>query len=141
MKTINMNNSSSLESVGNTIFTAWQTGEKTGDYTQMREFVTDAFMTFSHPLMGRHKESSAREIFLKLLDERARSPNNLIFSNICVTAQNKRVIFQFDSLGTVMNGSMPYEGFNLIVFTIEGGILVAFQEYFGYVNPEWFAGK
>lgn len=134
-----MNNSTALESAGITVFAAWQTGEKTGDYVQMKEFITEGFIAFSHPLLGRHDGHSARETFLKLMDDRTLSPNELSFRNLRVTAQNNQIIFQFDSAGTVMNQAQPYDGFNLIALTFEAGVLTGFEEYFGFVDPQWFA--
>jgi hypothetical protein len=120
-------------------FDAWATGERTGDYSAFLALLGPSFQLFSHPLFPRvYRGPEALETMRGLIAQRQATPNNLTFSNVEVSANDGTVVFQFDSKGTVQGGAFPYAGWNIIVFTVDGGRLTGFREYLGFVNPAWF---
>jgi hypothetical protein len=93
---------------------------------------------FSHPLLGKFIENSALLKMKNLIAERETVKNSLDFSDVKITVNDDVVAVQFDSKETVQNGALHYEGFNIIVFHIGKGKIKDFQEYFGFVGPNWF---
>jgi len=124
--------------LANTIFKSWEKGEQTGNYEEFKKHLSTEFIQFSHPLLGKFQGKKALEQLLKLIEEREVVSNNLTFSNIKITYGDNHVVFQFDSKGMVQNNSFSYKGFNSISFEFKVNKLIGFQEYFGYVNPNWF---
>lgn len=122
----------------NQIFNAWQIGEQTGNYDEFRSFLSSAFVLFSHPLLGKFENEEALSKINDLIEEREKVSNNLSFSDIKQLTNESSVSFQFSSKGMVQGGAFPYEGFNIIAFHFENNNLTGFQEYFGFIDPNWF---
>jgi hypothetical protein len=127
-----------LMETGKKAFEAWQTGEKTGNYTDFKKLLATNFNIFSHPLMGKFSDAEALLKMQNLIAEREKVSNNLTFTNVKMSATDNSVVVQFNSKGTVQNGKFPYEGFNIIVITTEKALITGFEEYFGFVDPSWF---
>lgn len=124
--------------IGKEAFYAWQKGEKTGDYTNFKTLLSKNFIKFSHPLIGNFKGDTALFKIKDLIKERESTKNNLDFSEIQISNNGNSVTFQFNSKGTVQNDKFPYEGFNIIVIQINENKIIGFQEYFGFIDPNWF---
>ncbi len=125
-------------SIGKKAIAAWEKGEKSGNYTDFKALLSGNFKLFSHPLMGKFENGNAKEKMLGLITDREKVSNNLTFSNMAITSSENKVCVQFNSKGMVQGGKFPYEGFNIIVFQIVNKKITGFQEYFGYVDPNWF---
>lgn len=120
------------------IFDAWQEGEQTGNYEEFKSFLSDNFMLFTHPLLGKFEGINALHKMQELISEREKIKNNLTFSNIEISVNNKSISIHFNSKGFVQNDAFPYEGFNIITFYFENNVLTGFQEYFGFIDTNWF---
>ncbi len=133
IKTKNM-----LIATGKTAITAWEKGENTGNYNDFKALLSTEFNSFSHPLIGKFIDTEAKLKLNNLIAERENVSNNLTFSNLTYTSSPTSIAFQFNSKGMVQGGKFPYEGFNIIVFHIAKNKIIGFQEYFGFVDPNWF---
>jgi hypothetical protein len=120
------------------IFEAWHTGENTGNYAIFKTYVTNAFTLFSHPLMGRFTGETALTKISTLISNRETVRNNLSFSNVIMFKNESACCFQFNATGMVQNNAFAYAGFNIIMLHINKNTLTGFQEYFGYIDANWF---
>jgi hypothetical protein len=127
-----------MEELAEKIFDAWQLGEQTGNYELFKSFLSDTFILFTHPLLGKFENENALSKIKDLITEREKISNNLLFSEIEVFINEFAVSFHFNSKGTVQNGAFQYEGYNIITLHFEENILTGFQEYFGFINKKWF---
>lgn len=127
-----------IADLGNKVFSAWQQGESTGDYTLFNSYISSKFTSFSHPLLGKFEGEVALQKLKELITERESSPNSLTFSEIKILSNETFIGFSFRSQGTVQGGKFQYYGFNIIVFNIEDDSLKGFSEFFGYIDPNWF---
>lgn len=118
-------------------FSAWGNGEKNGNYNDFKKFLSNDFVAFSHPLLGKFSKKEALGQIQKLITERELKSNELSFSEIELIASKNVFVFLFNSQGTV-SGGFPYQGFNAIVLTVDKNKLTGFREYFGFVDPNWF---
>jgi hypothetical protein len=127
-----------MKSIAEQIFDAWQQGEKSGSYERFKSFLSESFILFSHPLIGKFVDKEAFEQITKLIKKREQNKNQLTFSDIIVFENENAFMFQFNSKGMVENGKFPYEGYNIILLTLTNDKLKGFQEYFGFIDPSWF---
>ena len=118
-------------------FEGWHVGENTGDYTAFKQLLTEEFDIFDHPLAGRFRGSKAREQINKMIAGREQTPNELRFSEVQITPSGKQFYFLFKSEGPVL-GKFYFDGYNIIVLSVEEGKLTGFREYLGAVDPAWF---
>jgi hypothetical protein len=125
---------------GQKAFDAWQIGERTGKYDDFKKLLSKNFNVFSHPLIGKYSGAEALVKMQNLIGEREKLSNALTFTDVKTFSDDTKVIFQFNSQGTVQNGKFPYQGFNIIIFHIQNDEIVGFQEYFGFIDPNWFKG-
>jgi hypothetical protein len=126
-----------MEKLGQLAINAWQTGEQMGNYADFKALLSENFNTFSHPLMGKFDGNEALKTLQNLIAEREKTPNNLTFSDVKIGVNEASAFVQFNSKGTVQ-GQFAYEGFNIIVFHFENDKITGFQEYFGFIDPNWF---
>jgi activator of HSP90 ATPase len=123
--------------LGKKAILAWEKGENSGNYTDFKALLATNFNLFSHPLIGKFEGAEALKKMQNLISEREKTPNNLTFSDLKFSTNETSVTVQFHSKGTVQ-GKFHYEGFNIIVFYFEGSKITGFQEYFGFIDPNWF---
>jgi hypothetical protein len=116
---------------------AWGKGENSGNYTEFKALLSDKFDTFSHPLMGKFTGNEAIQKINGLIADREKVSNNLTFSDIKISTSNTSASVQFNSKG-IVQGKFPYESFNIIVLHFQENKISGFQEYFGFVDPNWF---
>lgn len=127
-----------MEKIAKLVFDAWQEGEKTGNYDHFKSYLSEKFVLFSHPLMGKYAHAEALNAIKNLIKEREQNSNALLFSEVSSFKKENAVLFQFNSKGTVQNGSFSYEGFNIILLAFDQEVFTGFQEYFGFIDPNWF---
>jgi|GEM_PF-27346 len=123
-------------------FSAWQKGERSGDYGSFKALISPSFREYSHPVQPKRGYATGPEAKTRLLDliaAREKSPNSLEFTSVQTFEDKQQVAFQFQSAGKIAGG-ISYQGHNTIVFGIENGLVVSFREYFGDVDPKWFGG-
>jgi ketosteroid isomerase-like protein len=118
-------------------FDAWAKGENKGDYTDFKALLTDKFQFFSHPLEGKFTGKEGLSKIQKLIAQREKVSNQLVFSQIKINRSENEFVFAFNSEGTVAGG-YAYKGFNIIVLGFDNGVLNSFSEYFGFIDPAWF---
>ncbi|WP_298545755.1 hypothetical protein [uncultured Aquimarina sp.] len=120
-------------------FNGWHKGENSGNYDVVKSLITDAFVTFEHPFTGRAKDQKAKATIEGMISQREKSPNNLSFSEVTHTPAGNDHYFHFRSTGEVM-GKFQYDGYNIIIITVENGKITGFKEYLGLIDPAWFQG-
>lgn len=123
--------------VAETAFDAWGIGERTGDYSAFKRFLSPSFQEFSHPLLGYHQGGEALAQMNALIASREKAPNQLVFSARQLIYNDQQYVFLFNSDGKVA-GDFPYHGYNVIVLRVDKGKLTGFREYFGMIDPNWF---
>ncbi|MEL6385679.1 MAG: nuclear transport factor 2 family protein [Cyanobacteria bacterium J06626_18] len=107
-------------------------GWTTGDFNPYIELLADE-MIFWFP-MGRHRgkyegAEGRQQMIAKCRDHEA-AGDRLNFSEPhYVLTDGNSVMFEFESEG--LYGGKPYKGHNAIAFTIQGGKVSGFREYFG----------
>ena len=118
-------------------FDGWHTGENTGDYTVFKQLLTEDFATFDHPFVGRHQGNDALSEIRKMIVQREQMPNQLRFSEVEVTPADNQFYFLFKSEGPVL-GKFYFDGYNVIILSVDNGKLTGFREYLGAIDPAWF---
>ena len=125
-----------------TAFRRFQNGWKTGDFADYLLMITDEF-EFSFPT-GEHrgifKGKMGREKMIQKCRADAANGARLILHEPRTIAVDKNtVIFEFESEGNF--GEYKYNGRNIIVLKIENEKVCGFREYFGDLDPQFFAGE
>ncbi len=131
------------EAAAKAAFAAFETGEKSGNYSAFKGLISDQFNAYSHPLQpsrGVFKGGEARAKILELVGQREKTPNALTFSDVAQHCAGNTCLFQFNSEGLV-GGGFPYKGYNVIALTVQNGKLTGFREYLGDIEPLWFQKK
>jgi hypothetical protein len=123
--------------MGKKAIVAWEKGENTGNYAIFKALLATNFNLFSHPLIGKFEGMEALKKMQGLMAEREKTPNNLTFSDLKFSTNETSVMVQFNSKG-IVQGKFPYEGFNILVFHFTDDKVTGFQEYFGFIDPNWF---
>jgi hypothetical protein len=133
----------SVEKTATAAFAAFSVGEKTGDYSSFKKFISDGFLLYSHPVQpirGVFNGAMAKDKMDELIAQREKTPNALTFSNVQHFCKGSSCVFQFDSEGLIA-GNFPYKGYNAIALTVAKGKVIGFREYLGDVEPLWFQKK
>ena len=133
-----MNANGTAREIAQKAFDAWQTGERDGKYDDFLALLAprEAFVLYSHPTEKRGVLMSGEgwDALKQLIAGRTANPNHLTFSSTKVFESDDAVAFQFDSKGRVAGLDKPYNGYNVIVFTIKSGKVVGFREYLGSLD-------
>lgn len=126
----------------NTAFRHFQTGWKTGNFDDYLTMLTDDF-EFSFPTgeyRGVFTGKTGREKMIgKCRDDAAGGARLILGEPRTIAIDGNTVIFEFASDGDF--GEHKYNGRNIIVLKIENEKVCGFREYFGDLDPQFFAGE
>ena len=111
---------------------AWETGQKTGNFSDFKQRLSNEFNVFSHPTVGKVVGENAKQTILDFIEEQEKNTSRIEFSNITFTKLENSFAYQFDVKS--VNGNDNFNGFNMIKIVIEDEKIVTFQEYYGIEN-------